>query len=78
MISQEDMMGVVQQYRGNAVVVPMERANIAWQTISTYPQRDVSPSAMSKGSSFALGICLAQPDTNVHAIPELMKDLGVA
>jgi sulfopyruvate decarboxylase subunit beta len=65
MISQEDMMGVVQQYRGNAVVVPVERANVAWPRISTYPQRDVSPSAMGKGSSFALGLCLAQPDTKV-------------
>ena len=65
MISQEDMMSVVQQYRGKAVVVPVERANIAWPRISTYQQRDVSPSAMGKGSSFALGICLAQPDTKV-------------
>jgi phosphonopyruvate decarboxylase len=65
MISQEDMMGVVQQHRGNAVVVPVERANVAWPRISSYPQRDISPSAMGKGSSFALGLCLAQPDTKV-------------
>ena len=65
MISQEDMMRVVQKHRGNAIDVPVERANVAWPAFSSYPQRDVSPSAMGKGSSFALGLCLAQPDTKV-------------
>ncbi len=65
MIDQTDVMSVVQQHRGDAVVIPVERANVAWPQISTYPQRDVSPSVMGKASSFALGVCLAQPDTKV-------------
>ena len=65
MIDQMDMMAVVQNYRGNAVVVPVERANVAWPQISTYPQRDFGPSAMGKASSFALGVSLAQPNTKV-------------
>ena len=58
-------MAVVQKYRGDAVVIPAERAGVEWPTISTYPQRDMSPEIMGKGSSFALGVCLAQPGTKV-------------
>ena len=65
MITQEDMMAVVQQHRGNAIVVPVERAGVAWPNISTNPKRDISPSVMGKASSFALGVCLAQPSTKV-------------
>jgi phosphonopyruvate decarboxylase len=65
MIDQSDMMSVVQKHRGNAVVIPVERANVAWPQFSTYQQRDASPSAMGKASSFALGLCHAQPDTKV-------------
>lgn len=65
MIDQVDMMSIVEKYRGNAVVVPVERASVAWPQVSTYPQRDVSPSVMGKASSFALGLCLAQPETKV-------------
>ncbi len=65
MIDQADLMSVVEKYRGNAVVVPVERAAVAWPQISTYQQRDVSPSVMGKASSFALGLCLAQPETKV-------------
>ncbi|MFQ6026353.1 MAG: thiamine pyrophosphate-dependent enzyme [Dehalococcoidia bacterium] len=65
MITQEEVMTVVQQHRGNAIVVPVERAAVAWPDISTNPKRDVSPSVMGKASSFALGVCLAQPDTKV-------------
>jgi phosphonopyruvate decarboxylase len=65
MFTQEDMMAVVQKYRGNAVVVPVERASVAWPNFSTLPQRDFGPSAMGKASSFALGVSLAQPATKV-------------
>ena len=65
MFTQEDMMTVVQKYRGNAVVVPVERASVAWPNFSTLSQRDFGPSAMGKASSFALGVCLAQPNTKV-------------
>jgi phosphonopyruvate decarboxylase len=65
MIDQADMMSVVQKYRGDAVVIPVERAGVAWPQISTNQQRDLSPSVMGKGASFALGLCLSQPDTKV-------------
>jgi phosphonopyruvate decarboxylase len=79
MIDQLDMMAVVQKYRGNAVVVPVERASVAWPEVSTYPQRDVSPSVMGKACSFALGVCLAQPDTKVIVFDgdgSLLMNLG--
>ena len=65
MIQQADLMAVVQKYRGDAVVIPAERAGVEWPLISTYLQRDMSPEIMGKGSSFALGVCLSQPGTKV-------------
>ena len=65
MILQADLMAVVQKYRGDAVVIPAERAGVEWPLISTYLQRDMSPEIMGKGSSFALGVCLSQPGTKV-------------
>ena len=65
MIHQTEVMEVVQKYRGNAVVVPEERAGVAWPDISTFPHRDMSPEVMGKGTSFGLGICLSQPNTKV-------------
>lgn len=65
MIHQAEVMAVVQKYRGDAVVIPEERAAVEWPQFSTYPQRDMTPEIMGKGACFALGICLAQPDTKV-------------
>ena len=65
MITQEDMMEVVQKYRGDAVVIPEERATRAWPNISTNKKRDVTADVMGKGSSLALGLALSQPDTKV-------------
>jgi len=65
MIQQIDVMAVLQKYRGNAVVIAAERAGVEWPLISTYQQRDAPPEIMGKGSSFALGVCLAQPDVKV-------------
>jgi len=65
MIDQKDLMEVVQKHRGDAVVVTVERASIVWPQISTHEKRDISPTVMGKGSSFALGICLARPDIKV-------------
>jgi hypothetical protein len=45
MIDQLDLMAVLQRYRGDALVVPVERAGVAWPQVSTYPQRDIVPSA---------------------------------
>ncbi|MBM3942920.1 MAG: thiamine pyrophosphate-binding protein [SAR202 cluster bacterium] len=65
MIDQMDLVAVLQRYRGNAVVVPVERSSVAWPQVSTLPNRDVAPSAMGHASSFALGLSLAQPGTRV-------------
>ena len=79
MIDQVHMMEVIQKRRGNAVVVTVERASVAWPKVSSTPTRDVSPTVMGKGSSFALGVCLAQPDTKVIVLDgdgSLLMNLG--
>ena len=79
MIDQADLMAVLQKHRGDAVVVPVERANVVWPGISTMPQRDLAESVMGKGSSLALGVALAQPDTKVIVLDgdgSLLMNLG--
>lgn len=64
MIDQVEMMKVIDRYRGDAVVVPTMRANGAWAQVSRNEKRDIpTGGAMGKTSSFALGMCLAQPST---------------
>ena len=65
MIDQLDLMAVLQRYRGDALVAPVERAGVAWPQVSTCPERDIVPSAMGHSSSFALGLSLAQPGIKV-------------
>jgi len=66
MIDQLDLMKVIDKLRGDAVVVPTMRASVGWAESSSNLNRDISIGApMSKTSSFALGLCLAQPDTKV-------------
>ena len=66
MIDQIEMMKTIEKLRGDAVVVPVFRANIAWAKVTNNVKRDVpAPGAMGKGSSFALGVALAQPNTKV-------------
>ena len=65
MIDQAEVMAVVQKYRGDGVVIPTERAAVQWPLISTYHQRDAGGEIMGKGSSFALGVCLARPNIKV-------------
>ena len=79
MIDQVHMMEVIQKHRRDAVIVTVERASVAWPKVSTLPTRDVSPTVMGKGSSFALGVCLAQPDTKVIVLDgdgSLLMNLG--
>ena len=79
MIDQVHMMEVIQKHRGDAVIVTVERASMAWPKVSTMPTRDVSPTVMGKGSSFALGVSLAQPDTKVIVLDgdgSLLMNLG--
>ena len=66
MIDQVELMKVIDRFRDDAVVVPTMRANGAWSQVSRNEKRDIpTGGAMGKTSSFALGICLAQPDTKV-------------
>ena len=79
MIDQVHMMEVIQKHRGDAVIITVERASVAWPKISTKHTRDVSPTVMGKGSSFALGVALAQPDTKVIVMDgdgSLLMNLG--
>jgi sulfopyruvate decarboxylase subunit beta len=79
MIEQSDLMRIIQKYRGDAVVVTVERASMAWPEISTNEKRDVSPTVMGKGSSFALGLCLSRPDLKVILLDgdgSLLMNLG--
>jgi phosphonopyruvate decarboxylase len=66
MIEPVEMMRVIEKMRGDAVVVPAMRAGVAWKSVTNNINRDIPISgAMSKASSFALGFCLAQPQTKV-------------
>lgn len=71
MIDQLDLMRVLEKFRGDAVVMPVFRANLAWNRVSNNPVRDVPigtmefPAVMGIGSSFALGLSLARPETKV-------------
>ena len=66
MINQVDLMSVIEKYRGDAVIVPTMRATVGWKEVSKNIKRDIAISgAMGKTSSFALGVCLSQPDTKV-------------
>ncbi len=85
MIDQLQMMEVLTKLRGDAVVMPVFRANLAWNRVSSNPKRDVPigtydfPAAMGIGPSFALGFCLARPDTKVILLDgdgSLLMNLG--
>jgi phosphonopyruvate decarboxylase len=66
MIDQVEMMKVIEKLRGDAVVVPVFRANVAWSKVTNNARRDIPVGgAMGKGSSVALGIALSQPNTKV-------------
>ena len=66
MIDQLDMMRVIEKMRGDALVVPTMRGNFGWSQVTNNIERDVAiGQGMGKASSFALGLCLAQPATKV-------------
>ena len=85
MIDQLQFMRVLEKLRGDAVVMAVFRSNLAWTQVSHNPKRDVPigtyefPAAMGIGSSFALGLCLAQPETKVILLDgdgSLLMNLG--
>ena len=66
MIDQVEMMRAIERFRGDAVVVPVFRANGAWAKVTNNVRRDIPVGgAMGKASSVALGLALSQPDTKV-------------
>ena len=71
MIDQLELMRILERVRGDAVVMPVFRANGAWSQVSNNPIRDVPigtldfPAVMGIGSSFALGLSLAKPETKI-------------
>ena len=66
MIDQVEMMRAIERFRGDAVVVPVFRANGAWARVTNNVKRDIPVGgAMGKASSVALGLALSQPDTRV-------------
>jgi len=65
MIEQLQLMETIEKYRGDAVVIPIFQSNRRWVEVTKRPNRDISTAPMGKGSSFALGIALAQPGIKV-------------
>lgn len=66
MFSQVDMMRIVEEYRGDAIVILVFRASKGWKQVTNHPELDIPVGgAMGKASSFALGLALAQPDKRV-------------
>lgn len=62
----EDMLKILHQYRGNAIIIPGRGGN-HWIKMSKMPERDISLSAVAMGgrASFALGLAMARPDEKV-------------
>ena len=66
MIDMNDALELIEKRRGDAIVVPTMTGGRGWGEISQDESLDLPVSgAMSKASSIALGLCLAQPDRKV-------------
>ena len=80
MIRQQELMAVVNRYRGDAVVLTAESAGSAWEGVSSLAVRDIHVSgSMGKASSVALGVALARPGVKVilfDADGSLLMNLG--
>ena len=64
MIDQIELMRVIDKLRQDTVFVPTMRGNTGWVEVSSNVNRDIPMGGvMGKASSFALGMCLAQPET---------------
>ena len=66
MIDMNDALALIEKRREDAIVVPTMTAGRGWGEIRQDESLDLPVSgAMSKASSIALGLCLAQPDRKV-------------
>ena len=62
MIEMRDAMRVVVQQRRGDIVLATETSILAWADVTRSDTLDLPIPSMSKGSSMALGVALAQPD----------------
>ncbi len=65
MIEMRDAMRAVLRHRKGDVVLPTETSIRAWADVTDDETFDLPTPCMSKGSSIALGVALAQPDRRV-------------
>ena len=65
MIEMRDAMRVVVQQRRGDIVLATETSILAWADVTRSDTLDLPIPSMSKGSSMALGVALAQPDRRV-------------
>ena len=65
MIDMRDAMKAVIDHRRGDLVLTTETSTLAWQDVTDDDALDLPIPAMSKGSSMALGVALAQPDRRV-------------
>ena len=80
MIAMDDALRLIEERRGDAVVLPTMVGGRGWQKVTQNESLDLPVSgAMGKASSVALGLCLAQPDRKVIVIDgdgSLLMNLG--
>ena len=80
MIAMDDALRLIEERRGDAVVLPTMVGGREWQKVTQNESLDLPVSgAMGKASSVALGLCLAQPDRKVIVIDgdgSLLMNLG--
>ena len=80
MMDQRDAMAVLENLRGDAVVIFTMTAIPDWEQVSRLPTRDLPLwGAMGKASSIALGLALARPDLKVIVLDgdgSLLNNLG--
>lgn len=65
MIDSSDAMRAFLPYRENSVVVTTDTSVLLWENVSNNTNLDLPNPAMSKASSVALGVALAQPNNRV-------------
>jgi phosphonopyruvate decarboxylase len=80
MIKMSDALRIIDERRGDAVVVPTMTAIGTWQATTQNESLDMPLNgAMGKAASFALGVCLARPDKKVVVVDgdgSLLMNLG--
>lgn len=80
MITMNDALRLIEERRGDAVVLPTMTGNAGWARVSRNESLDLPVSGgMGKASSIALGVALAQPDKKVIVVDgdgSLLMNLG--